>query len=160
MKCETLSWALPHQISGSSWFCWKTSAKTAWPFLSTNPVRINPVHIDLRAHHPLGLPSLAASLGVARALAPACPGASATDRSVRCPHGAQRCASAWDGWFMLLGCDGNRRTVFESGPHWWSQFWLASCKMKIITSHTSLPLAHLPRLPWKLTCCFWSALIL
>lgn len=28
-----------------------------------------------------------------------------------------------------------------------------------LLSHTSLPLAHLPRLPWKSTCCFWSTCV-
>lgn len=155
----TLSWALPHQISESSWFCWKTSAKTAWPFLSINP----------GGHNPLGLPSSLHPLG--QLGGPTCPGTCTSLSWCLChqpecvpfPWCPSLCCSLglgdWDR-FSNLEWDGIKGVVFEPCPHWVPQFWLTFCIMKTTASHTSLPLTHLPRQLWKLTYCLWSTHVL
>lgn len=160
-KCETLSWELPHQISESSWFCWETSAKTLGFFLSTNPVHINPGGYPL-----LGRPKLASSLGVAQwghmpwdlhqpmsiPLLPAKVCAVPMEPSTVLQLGVSGLCFSSPGW--------ERRDCLCIWPPWGPQFWLASCEVKIIASHTSLLLVHLPRLPWKWACCFWSTHVL
>lgn len=91
-------------------------------------------------------------------LAPAHSGASASDQSMCSPCRTQCCAPAW-GWViyasLIWGGVATRYCLWV-----WSPLritvWLASCKMKIITSFTSLALVHFPRLLWKLISCFWS----
>lgn len=129
-------------------------SQNTWQFLSTNPVCLN-----LGGHPLLQTPTLASSLGVAlwghmpwglhqpmsMSLAPAKMCVVPVEPSTVFQLGVGGLC------FSSLGWD--RRDCLCVWP---PQFWLASCKMKIIASHTSSPLAHLSRLPWKWTCCFWS----
>lgn len=133
-------------------------SQNTWPFLSTDPVHINP------GGHPLL--QLASTLGVA--LWGHMPWDLQWPMLISC-HPLKCVLTPWSpalcfslGWvlcaFPVWGGTGG--TVFVYAPHWGPQSWLASCKVKIIASHTSLPLVHLPRLPWKWTCCFWSTHVL
>lgn len=85
-------------------------------------------------------------------LGPAHRGASATEWSMHRPHGAQHCAPAW-GWLFyasqvwgVMGTGGLSLSLVPTKDH---SFGLFLVKWKLFTSHTSLHLAHLPRLPWK-----------
>lgn len=134
-------------------------SQNTWPLLSTNPVHINP-----GGHTFLQCPTLASFLGVAQgshmpwvlhqpmlmSLPPVC--AVPMEPSTVLLLGVGGLCFSSLGW--------ERRDCVVYGPHWELLFGLAPCKMKIIASHTSLPLAHLPRLPWKWTCCFWSTHVL